>query len=234
MLERRLHLPLANRRPSSGPAQHFGGVGEPGSAEFRGCPQLADLPLVLDQPDLGQAGPEPLLVAGICHCDRGVDLRIGAAQHEVPVIRPQPVEDRVEIGARGAGDAQPPGDVGELRARSHPQLAVRPAEPETVIAAARRRLQIQRRLVLPAGRLQDQHPAGGLISGQPYVIAFGPERVVRVTRAQPRLACREDQPGAGPPRRQRGTALGEQIGGRGGEHARRLGGLGPALPHVFG
>ena len=170
--------------------------------------QLADLPLVLDQPQLVGDAAE-VLVGG----------HVAAL---AVVVEGRQVLDVADL------DAERVGDLLRGRASSGPQLAVLPVAEELVGVALRARAGVEHGLAV----VDDQHGVGGLVAGEVRVGGVGPEPVVGVVGAHLVGARRQHQPLAGERLGQLGAPRGRRVGDRVARHLERA--VAPALAHERG
>ncbi len=165
--------------------------------------QLADLPLVLDQPQLRQERLQ--LRVTLAPGDGGVHGGVHTPQHPGGAAE-------LKVADVGALDLVERRRLGQVGARSGPELAVAAVAVELLALLARgARPDVQHRL---AGRLDHQHVVRLARPGQVRVRAVRPEPEVAVVAAHLQRARGDHQPLTREPLRQRGPPLGRPRGDR--------------------
>ena len=148
--------------------------------------QLGDLPLVLDQPQLGEH-PGEVGVAALVAGDLRVHAGVHPAQH--PGLRRPGTGGRT--GRRCAGSRTPSEAEISLqrRAAAGPELAVLPVAEELVGLARAARPGVEDGLAA----LDHEHRVAGLVAAEVGVRGLGPEPVVGVVGADLEAARRDHQ-----------------------------------------
>ncbi len=162
---------------------------EPERGDVAGGLELGELPLVLDQAQLGEDAGE-LVVAAVVTGDQGVDPGVGAAQHARLRRAAEPSGEVVEVAGL---DVQGVGDLLQRGPAAGPELAVLPVAEELVGLARAARPGVEHRLAA----LDDQHGVAGLVAAEIGVRGLGAEAVVGVVGADLEPAGRDHQPLAG-------------------------------------
>jgi hypothetical protein len=161
------------------------GVGEAERGDVAGGLELGDLPVVLDQPHLGDH-PGEVGVAGLVGRHDPVDVAGDAA------VDPG-LAGAAEVGGEAVDVAhlEPQGvrDLLQGRAAAHPELAVLAVAEELVGGALRSRPGVEHALAV----LDDQDGVAGLVAAEVGVGGVGPEAVVGVVGPHLEASGRQHQ-----------------------------------------
>ena len=194
---------------------------EPERGDVAGLLQLTDLPVVLDQPGLGD-DPGEVLVEGLVRGDEAVDGVGDTAEHPGLAGDGERVLEEVDVA-----DLEPQRvrDLPQGRATTDPELAVHAVPEELVAVAARARPGVEHGLAV----LDDQDGVAGLVAAVVGVRGVGPEAVLGVVGTHLERARGQDQALAGEHRGERGAPAGRGVGDRVPGEVEV--GAAPALPH---
>jgi hypothetical protein len=190
--------------------QHAGHVLEAADGRVDRLLQLRDLPLVLDQLELGEELGQLAVAAhrgiGLVGEDGAVDVRVQAAQH--PGTSGGALgEGAAEFRVRRGLDAQLGRLLGQRVRAADPQLAVAAAE-ERVGVLGIALVRVEHRVVTGTARAQHEHAVRVAVAGQVDEVAARPECVVGVVGPHLLVAGRDDQRLAGERLGQRRAPLG--------------------------
>ena len=188
---RRKKVPSSQRSPCSSTLSHSRTESsKPSVVMSQASCSSRDLPLVLDQAQLGEH-PGEVLVAAVVAGDQRVDARVDAAQH-ARLRRSPPRRSARSSRWRVSMPSESEISFSDGRRPTHSSPYCR-SRKNSSVSRELRGPRVEHRLAV----LDHQHGVAGLVAGEVGVRGLGAEPVVGVVGAHLEAAGRDDQPLAG-------------------------------------